>query len=62
MANLILWSSIYERYRNPVCRATLLEAEGYVQRQGQVVHVLTKRVADHSHLIKGLSQTSRDFH
>jgi error-prone DNA polymerase len=61
-ANLILWSDIYERYRPAARHATLLQAEGYVQREGQVVHVLAKRLTDLSHLISGYDLQSRDFH
>ena len=62
IANLIIWSHIYERYRPAARHATLLLAEGFVQREGKVVHVLAKRLYDRSEMIAGLSQTSRDFH
>ena len=38
------------------------EAAGYVERQGQVVHVMAKRLFDLSHLLHGYQFTSRDFH
>jgi error-prone DNA polymerase len=62
VANLILWSRIYEQYRLPARHATLLQADGYVQREGQVVHVLVKRLFDLSEFIPGYAQRSRDFH
>jgi error-prone DNA polymerase len=62
IANLILWSHIYEKYRPAARHAALLQAEGYVQREGQVVHVLAKRLVDLSHLIAGFELRSRDFH
>jgi error-prone DNA polymerase len=62
VANLILWSSIYDQYRLPARHATLLQADGYVQREGQVVHVLVKRLFDLSDLISGYAPRSRDFH
>jgi error-prone DNA polymerase len=61
-ANLILWSSIYEQYRLAARHATLLQADGYVQREGQVIHLLAKRLFDLSDLISGYSLHSRDFH
>ena len=61
-ANLILWSNVYERFRPAARHATLLQVDGYVQREGQVVHVLAKRLFDLSDLIRGLRQPSRDFH
>jgi error-prone DNA polymerase len=62
IANLILWSTVYERFRRAARYATLLQAEGYVQREGQVVHVLAKRLFDRSDLLLNLEQPSRDFH
>jgi error-prone DNA polymerase len=62
VVNLILWSSIYERYRVAARYATLLQANGIVQREGQVVHVLAKRLIDRTPLLGGLAQSSRDFH
>ena len=61
VANLILWSSIYDQYRLPARHAMLLQADGYVQREGQVVHVLVKRLFDLSELVPGYAQRSRDF-
>lgn len=62
VANLILWSRVYDQYRLAARHATLLQADGYVQREGQVVHVLVKRLFDLSDLISGYGQRSRDFH
>ena len=62
VANLILWSDVYERDRRAVRQATLLQAEGVVQREGQVVHVLAHRLVDRTPLLAGLAQPSRDFH
>ena len=61
-ANLILWSHVYDRYRPAARHAALLQAEGYVQREGQVVHVLAKRLYDLSHLLHGYEVRSREFH
>ena len=62
VANLVVWSAIYERYRRAARHATLLQANGVVQREGQVVHIVVKSMVDRSALLFGLSQTSRDFH
>ena len=61
-ANLILYPSTYERYRPAARHAGLLQADGYVERQGQVIHVLVKRLHDLSHLLRGYQFSSRDFH
>lgn len=62
VANLIIWSSVYERYRTAARHATLLQASGTVQREGQVVHVLVSALYDRTEQMSGLNQTSRDFH
>ena len=60
--NLILWASVYERNRRTARYATLLQADGVVQREGQVIHILAKRLYDRTELLSGLNQPSRDFH
>ena len=62
IVNLIVWPQVYDRYRPAARHAGLLQAEGYVQRQGQVVHVIAKRLVDLSELIRGYELHSRDFH
>jgi error-prone DNA polymerase len=62
VANLILWPQTYDQYRPAARHAGLLQCDGYVQRQGQVVHVLARRLYDLSHLLEGYHLRSRDFH
>ena len=62
VANLILWSAIYEKYRQEARFSTLMQVAGQVQREGQVVHVLVRRVWDRSDLINGVAQRARNFH
>jgi error-prone DNA polymerase len=62
IANLIIKPDIYDKFRPAARHAGLLQAEGYVQRDGQVVHVLAKRLFDLSGLLAGCRMESRDFH
>jgi error-prone DNA polymerase len=62
IVNLIIRPDVYDRYRAPARHAGLLGAAGYLQRQGQVVHVMVRRLQDLSHLIAGYQFQSRDFH
>jgi len=62
IANLIIWSDTYDQYRRAIRSATLLQANGIVQRQGQVIHILARRLIDRTSLLHGLRQGSRDFH
>jgi error-prone DNA polymerase len=62
IVNLIVRPDIYERYRPAARHAGLLEAQGYVERNGKVVHVMVKKMADLSELLAGYRLESRDFH
>jgi error-prone DNA polymerase len=62
VVNLIIRPDVFDRYRPAARHAGLLQADGYVERQGQVVHVMAKRLFDLSHLLSGFQLTSRDFH
>ena len=62
IVNLIVKPDIYDRYRPAARHAGLLQADGYVQRSGQVVHVMAKRLFDLSDLLSGCVLRSRDFH
>ncbi len=62
IVNLIVKPDIYERFRPAARYAGLLQADGYLQREGKVVHVIAKRMFDLSHLLAGYQFSSRDFH
>ena len=62
IANLIIKPDVYERYRDAARFATFLQADGYIERQGQVIHVLVKRLFNLNHLLIDLNAPSRDFH
>jgi error-prone DNA polymerase len=62
VANLILRPDIFDRHPAAARHAWLLQADGYVERQGQVVHVMAKRLHDLSHLLDNYRHKSRDFH
>jgi len=60
--NLIIKPDIFERYRTAARHATLVQADGYVERQGKVQHVMALRLHDLSHLLADCDLRSRDFH
>ena len=45
-ANLIVWPNMFERFRREVQGATLLEVAGEVQKEGLVIHVVSRHVWD----------------
>ncbi|MCA3218749.1 MAG: hypothetical protein ING59_09375 [Burkholderiales bacterium] len=64
--NVVVWSSIAEIYRRELLGSTLLTVYGHVERvdnkDAPVVHLIAKRLVDHSALLGGLNAPSRDFH
>ncbi|WP_241464089.1 error-prone DNA polymerase [Rhodoferax saidenbachensis] len=64
--NVIVWKDVKERFRQQVYQSRLLAVYGVWQRDdesgGEVRHVLAKRLVDLTHLLGGLTTTSRDFH
>ncbi|MEQ8493744.1 MAG: OB-fold nucleic acid binding domain-containing protein, partial [Gammaproteobacteria bacterium] len=60
--NLVVWSSLVEAQRRELLHARLLGVTGEVQREGEVIHVLARRLEDHSVLLGELTTRSRDFH
>ena len=60
--NLVVWKTLAARQRAVLIGARLLGVYGEVQREGAVVHVVARRLYDHSALLGGLVVASRDFH
>jgi error-prone DNA polymerase len=59
--NVIVWKTLVEQQRREVLNATLLGVYGVWQRQGEVRHLVAKRLVDMSRLLGGLDTRSRDF-
>jgi error-prone DNA polymerase len=60
--NIIIRPNIYDRYRAAARHATLLQAQGRLQRSGQVIHLMAERLEDLSSLLQDGDYRSRDFH
>ena len=59
--NVIVWPSLVEQQRREVLNAPLLGVYGIWQKEGEVRHLVAKRLVDMSHLLGGLHAPSRDF-
>jgi error-prone DNA polymerase len=59
--NLIVWPGIAEAQRRHFLEARLLEVQGELQRQGEVMHVIAARFTDLSRWLGTLAAKSRDF-
>ena len=70
-SNLIVWSSMYERFRKVILQSQLLMVKGILQREGEVVHIVVGYAQDCSEKLATLASrdgtnaniiSSRDFH
>jgi error-prone DNA polymerase len=59
--NVIVWPREVEAQRRPLLAAALLTVYGVWQCQGEVRHLVARRLVDHSALLQGLATRSRDF-
>lgn len=51
MVNLVVFESLFEEYRREILGSKLLMVEGYVQREGPVLHVIVKKCYDVKRLV-----------
>jgi len=59
--NVIVWPSVAEQQRRPLLAATLLTVYGVWQCEGEVRHLVAKKLIDHTPMLQGLSAHSRNF-
>jgi error-prone DNA polymerase len=59
--NVIVWPDLVEKQRREVLNAPLLGVYGVWQRQGEVRHLVARRLVDMSTLLGRLDTRSRDF-
>ncbi|MBK7261948.1 MAG: error-prone DNA polymerase [Rubrivivax sp.] len=59
--NVIVWPQVVEAQRRPLLASTLLTVYGVWQCEGEVRHLVARRLVDHSGLLQGLSSKSRNF-
>jgi error-prone DNA polymerase len=60
--NVVVWSKLVERQRRELLGSRLLAVEGEVQSESGVVHLIARRLVDHTPMLGRLATASRDFH
>src|SRR5687768_5395213 len=60
--NVVVWNHLVETQRRELLGSKLLGVEGVMQREGDVVHLVARRLIDHSVLLGRLATVSRDSH
>jgi error-prone DNA polymerase len=61
IANIVVWPTVFERFRRILLTATLLAVEGQLQREGLVIHVVAERLIDLSPLLQDLGRHDGAF-
>lgn len=60
--NVIVWPGLLEKQRKDILSARLMTVYGIWQREGEVNHLIAKRVVDHSELLGDLLVGGRNFY
>ncbi|HJV10927.1 MAG TPA: OB-fold nucleic acid binding domain-containing protein, partial [Burkholderiales bacterium] len=60
--NIVVWKNLVDSQRAELLHSRLMGVEGVVERDGEVVHLVARRLADYSALLGPLAAASRDFH
>jgi error-prone DNA polymerase len=54
-ANLVIWETLFEKFRKEIIQSRLIMVEGKVQIEGEVIHVIVQRCFNFSSLLKNLT-------
>jgi error-prone DNA polymerase len=60
--NVIVWPQVANTQRAPLLASTLLTVYGVWQCEGEVRHLVARKLVDHTPLLQGLQARSRNFH
>lgn len=55
VANLVVWPKVMEQFRKAIMQSRLIDVHGYVQRDGDVTHVVVQQLHDRSDALDRLS-------
>ena len=61
LTQVIVWPDLARKQRQVLLQSRLLAVEGNIQREGEVLHLIARRLADHSKLLGRLCTYSRNF-
>ncbi|HLX92120.1 MAG TPA: error-prone DNA polymerase [Puia sp.] len=60
VANLVVFANLFDTFRKEILRSRLLMAEGRLQREGEVIHVIVNRCHDLSGMLRNLTETKKE--
>ena len=59
-ANLVIWESLFEKFRKEIIQSKLIMVEGKLQIEGEVIHVIVKTCYNFSKLLRHLTSSQTD--
>ena len=59
-ANVVIWESLFEKFRKEIIQSRLIMVEGKLQIEGEVIHVIVKRCYNFSSLLRILTPTNNE--
>ncbi len=62
VANLVIFQNLFEKFRKPILQSRLIMAEGKLQIEGEVIHVIVRSCHDLSPFLRGLSVNNDNDH
>jgi len=60
VSNIVVWPKVYKQFRHIVMGGRLLRVNGYLQREGIVVHLIAQTIEDMSHRLTELGHPMED--
>lgn len=60
VSNIVVWPKVYKQFRRIVMGGRLLRVNGYLQREGIVVHLIAQTIEDLSHRLTELGHPMED--
>ncbi|MEA2753803.1 MAG: error-prone polymerase [Aliidongia sp.] len=54
IANLVIWPALFEAQRRVILSARMLAVDGYIQREGEVIHIVARRLHDWSEALASI--------
>jgi DNA polymerase III alpha subunit len=60
--NVVVWRDVASGQRRELLGSRLMGVEGVLEKEGEVMHLVARRLTDYSALLGQLRIESRDFH
>ncbi|TPI10297.1 DNA polymerase III subunit alpha [Mesorhizobium sp. B4-1-3] len=61
IANLVVWAKVFEQHRRTVLSAGMVAARGRIRREGEVVHLVVRKISDLSAELASVGEREGSF-